>query len=71
MTEPTPEINSFILRFVHSHPEDASAHLRGSIRHIQSNEEKAFIHWNEVEQFVKRFIPLDTFSSGHNLSEEL
>ncbi|GAB4581790.1 MAG: hypothetical protein Fur0022_45400 [Anaerolineales bacterium] len=69
MTEPTPEINSFILRFVHSHPEDASAHLRGSIRHIQSNEEKAFTHWQEVEQFVKQFIPLDLISSNNKFIE--
>ncbi|HNB54285.1 MAG TPA: hypothetical protein PK530_20230 [Anaerolineales bacterium] len=55
----TPEIDSFIIRFVHSHPEETSAHLRGSIRHIQTNEEKAFTHWLEVEQFIKRFIPLD------------
>ena len=65
----TPEIDSFIIRFVHIHPEDASAHLRGSIRHIQSNEEKAFTHWQEVEQFVKRFITMDLPSSNQNLSE--
>ena len=70
MTEPTPEIDSFIIRFVHSHPEDATAHLRGSIRHIQSNEEKAFTHWHEVEQFVKRFIPLDALSSSQKFPEE-
>ncbi|MCB9135553.1 MAG: hypothetical protein H6636_09005 [Anaerolineales bacterium] len=55
----TPEIDSFIIRIVHSHPEETSAQLRGSIRHIQTNEEKAFTHWQEVEQFMKRFIPLD------------
>ena len=58
MTEPTPEIDSFVIRFVHSSVSETPA-LRGSIRHIQSNEEKAFSHWHEVEAFVKRFIPLD------------
>ena len=69
MTEPTPEIDSFIIRFVHSHLEDTSAHLRGSIRHIQTNEEKAFTHWQEVEQFVKRFIPLDLLSPNNKFIE--
>jgi len=70
MTESTTEIDSFIIRFVHSHPQETSAHIRGSIRHIQSNEEKAFAHWHEVEQFIKRFIPHAPFIASQNLSEE-
>ncbi|NUM44766.1 MAG: hypothetical protein HUU38_08655 [Anaerolineales bacterium] len=69
MTEPTPEINSFVIRFVHSALEENPAHLRGSIRHIQSNEEKTFILWQEAEQFIKRYIPLDQISPPQ-ISEE-
>jgi hypothetical protein len=67
MTEPTPDIDSFIIRFIHSQLDNVQ--LRGSIRHIQTNEEKAFTHWQEVEQFVKQFIPLDSLSTTHKYSE--
>ncbi len=69
MTEPTPEINSFVIRFVHSTLDESPAPLRGTIRHIQSNEEKTFTLWHEAEQFIKRFIPLDQISPPQ-VSEE-
>jgi hypothetical protein len=58
----TPEINSFVIRFVHSPSDESPTHFRGTIRHIQSNEEKTFTLWHEAEQFIKRFIPLDQIS---------
>jgi hypothetical protein len=68
MTEPTPEIDSFILRFVHTN--ENPVQIRGSIRHIQSNEEKAFTHWQEVERFIQRFIPLDFLFSNNKFPGE-
>lgn len=67
MTEPTPEIDSFVIRFVYSQTD--AVPLRGSVRHVQTNEEKAFTHWQEVEQFVKQFIPLDALPTNNKLFE--
>ncbi len=71
MTETTPEIDSFIIRFVHTHAPEIPANFRGSIRHIQSNEEKTFAHWREAEQFISRFIPLEPKISPQHDSEEI
>jgi len=58
-----PNISSFVIRFViDSKVEQAPASYRGAIRHIQTDEELIFSRWEEVENFIRRFVPLD--SSG-------
>ncbi|MBU0511901.1 MAG: hypothetical protein KKD28_01135 [Chloroflexi bacterium] len=62
-----PNIASFVIRFV----VDSSANglqnwppYRGAIRHIQTDEEVNFSHWEEVEKFIQRFVPLDFEDNG-------
>lgn len=65
MDEKTPSIDSFVIRFVHRPlPEEAEeagfkreARVRGSVRHVQSNQEQGFTDWEEVEAFIRQYVP--------------
>jgi len=61
MDSQSPLISSFIIRFVQNEAgEDTSQHhYRGSIRHIQSDEEMNFHIWDEAVEFIRRYVPLD------------
>lgn len=59
MEENPLSITSFVVRFVHSGP-PANIALRGSILNVQSNEEQAFLHWEEALEFIQRFVNLMT-----------
>jgi len=62
-----PNISSFVIRFVIDSPADAAqghALYRGAIRHIQTEEEINFSHWEDVENFIRRFVPLDSAKAG-------
>lgn len=50
-------ITSFVVRFIHSGPPDNTA-LRGSILNVQTNEEHAFLRWEEAVEFIRRFVNL-------------
>ena len=57
-----PNITSFVIRFVHTDPalEPAFAsQYRGTIRHVQTDEEVPFTHWHEAVNFINRFILID------------
>jgi len=55
-----PNISSFVIRFViDSKVGQAPASYRGAIRHIQTDEELTFNRWEEVENFIRRFVPLE------------
>jgi hypothetical protein len=71
---PSPTISSFVIRFVveavdlqAARPEDpaennpattAAVSYRGSVRHIQSEEEINFNTWTDAVTFIRRFVPL-------------
>jgi hypothetical protein len=58
MDTPTaPLISSFVIRFV---MDSGSSHFRGEIRHIQTREEIHFSAWEEVTEFIQRYVPLET-----------
>ncbi len=59
----SPEISSFVLRFVHEKPaKSAEAPIfRGSIRHIQSDQELAFTRWTDALDFMRQFVPGEVF----------
>jgi hypothetical protein len=67
MTAPSsPNISSFVIRFVISNSGDASPEqpiYHGIIRHIQSDEGLNFRSWKEVEAFIRRFVPLEEEAS--------
>lgn len=59
----SPSIESFIIRFVVDEPASAAeAHpsFRGTIRHIQTNEEMTFSTWENAVEFIQRYVPLET-----------
>ena len=58
--EESPQINSFIIRFVHAIPDQGETSYRGTVRHIISNESLQFTDWAEVEDFIKNYVPLRT-----------
>jgi hypothetical protein len=53
-------LDSFVLRFVR--PSDAAlsnAHpWHGVIRHIQTNRERSFKHWDEAVAFINEFVSI-------------
>jgi hypothetical protein len=64
--ETSPTISSFVIRFVHAEgaaPEQPPASLptppyRGTIRHVQTDQEQAFTRWEDAVAFIQRFVPL-------------
>ena len=57
MEETSPEITSFVVRFIHSGPPDNTT-LRGSILNVQTNQELPFLHWEEAVDFIRRYVRL-------------
>ncbi len=60
----SPNITSFVIRFVQAEPlpgtpGERGAAFRGSIRHVQTDEEISFTHWADAVQFIRRFVQLE------------
>ena len=74
----SPRISSFVLRFVQDEPDKPMAQpaYRGSIQHVQTNQELSFTHWEDAILFMAQFIPLEVFkhteqpTSAPNAGEE-
>jgi hypothetical protein len=60
----SPHIDSFVIRFVllEAGAERSSSNLspayRGSITHVQSDEELVFNRWEDAVDFIQRYIPI-------------
>lgn len=56
-------LHSFVLRFVTDQPdgdhESASAAWHGVVRHVQSDEERPFVHWSDAVAFIAQYIDLN------------
>lgn len=64
MDSQSPLITSFVIRFVQNEVQEAVEEsgqhpFRGSIRHIQSDEEIHFHAWEDAVEFIRRFVPLE------------
>lgn len=64
MDSQSPLISSFVIRFVQNEAQDAVENsaqhpYRGSIRHIQSDEEMHFSLWDDAVEFIRRYVPLE------------
>lgn len=62
----SPSIASFVIRFVLDEIAPSAAappRYRGAIRHIQSEKEMNFNTWEEVVEFIQRYVPLDANAS--------
>lgn len=68
--EESPQINSFIIRFVHAAPEQGETSYRGTIRHIITNESIQFTSWAEAEDFIKHYVPLEAGLPQADSSQE-
>lgn len=62
----SPNISSFVIRFVHpgagplADPSEGGVFpYRGAIRHIQSDQEITFTRWEDAVDFIQRFVPLE------------
>jgi hypothetical protein len=58
----SPNISSFVIRFViesAATSEQSHQTYRGSIRHIQSDEELHFNTWEDAVEFIKCYVPLE------------
>ncbi len=58
--ESDANLTSFVLRFVSDQTTDDQAAVawHGVIRHVQTNQERAFTRWSEVEAFIQQYIEL-------------
>jgi hypothetical protein len=57
-----PLFMSFMIRFVLESPsshDGEKPHYRGTIRHIQSNEDLNFNTFDDAIKFIQRFMPLE------------
>jgi hypothetical protein len=56
---PLPSITSFIIRFVEDTPPPPASGVRyrGLIRHIQSDQELSFVHWQDALSFMANYVP--------------
>lgn len=64
--ESDANLTSFVLRFVSAPADDAQAGAswHGVIRHVQTNQERAFTRWSEVEAFIQQYIELNIDNSA-------
>jgi len=65
MDTQSPLICSFVIRFVINEAQEAvedstQQPYRGSIRHIQSDEELNFHLWEDAVEFIRRYVPIGT-----------
>jgi hypothetical protein len=66
MNKPTSEtskthIVSFVIRFVQDQTKAnrEPVPFRGAIRHIQTDQEVQFTHWEDAEDFIRQFVSID------------
>ena len=59
--ESDANLTSFVLRFVSDPADDAQAGAswHGVIRHVQTNQERAFTRWVEAEAFIQQYVELN------------
>ena len=68
----SPTISSFVIRFVQDEAEAKAvetgpAHMpyRGTIRHVQTDQEVSFTRWEDAVSFIQRFIRLEQPQEPH------
>jgi len=59
-----PDITSFVLRFIHEPDTNTTPAYRGSIRHVQTDDELSFTDWQDAVNFIRKFIPINTQPEG-------
>ena len=59
----SPDISSFVIRFVQDASQNTPIAYRGVIRHVQSDQEMSFTQWADISSFVQRFVSLSEMLS--------
>lgn len=55
----SPCISSFVIRIIkEADPKLAASPYRGIIQHVQSDQERSFTNWTDVELFIQQFVPI-------------
>jgi len=69
---PYPNISSFVIRFVQVQSVDNHSQpvYRGSIRHVQSDSEIGFTHWEDAVTFIQKYVPINMESPADTGIEE-
>jgi len=64
--ESEANLTSFVLRFVSDQatPDQTAVTWRGVIRHVQTNQERAFTRWAEAEAFIQQYVELNIDESA-------
>lgn len=52
----SPTISSFVIRIIVQEEAAGLPYLRGTVRHVQSDQEINFNHWDEAEAFMQSFV---------------
>jgi len=68
----SPHITSFVIRFIHDQPESKQEipSFRGTVHHVQSNQEIPFTNWRDAVEFIQRFVPLNFDDLEIDIPEE-
>jgi hypothetical protein len=54
----SPNISSFVIRIIVHEEAAGLPFLRGTVRHVQSDQEINFNRWDEAEAFMQSFVPV-------------
>ena len=60
--DPYPSISSFVIPFVQDQDEVNCPQpgYRGSIRHVQTDNEIGFTRWDDAVAFMQKYVPIKT-----------
>lgn len=61
MPTDSPQVESFIVRFVQDAPETSASIWHAVVVHVQTNEEKSFTDFADAIAFISRYVPLGDF----------
>jgi hypothetical protein len=68
------KVVSFVLRFVRNESTNESGHpltgWYGLIRHVQSGDERHFVHWDDAVAFIAHYVRVDKKSTDGEKGRE-
>jgi hypothetical protein len=62
--ESSPAISSFVIRIIQDPSANTSIPLRGSILHVQSNQELTFTKLSDAVEFINEFTPFKSLDQN-------
>ena len=58
MEKDSVNIDSFVIRFVHSGEAELRDQMRGMVTHVQSNTHCQFAEWDQVVEFIHQYVAI-------------